>query len=335
MDRHQISQALFLLRSLWSQPQANAAISGAGVDTELPVYWPDGHDELPLECFTQDDVEEGVNAAVGIAQANSDVVGVDEGPAGALHPQVDQLNGAIGGPAEEESQADSHCHAGHFLGPHPQAAWGQRGHAGGHVLADLEEHHTDDAQGQGKGQDKLVEGEPVDVDSWVGEQEGTAHQAVLQGHEAGVHPHRDIGEQGQPPHEDDDGGGDARPADVVEADGVDGGEVAVQGHGGEDVGAHDLTVGVERRDDGAHGGAKAPRAVAQQLVDEKGHAEEEEEVNNRQVEDEDIRYRLLGTALGLLDNGVDDDAVAKDAQEADDAKDDGEDSVVVRDLFLA
>lgn len=286
-----------------------------------------GSEELPLERLAQDDVEEGVDAAVSVAHANGYVVGVGEGQARLLHAQMDQLQDVVGGPADEECQTDGHGHAGDLPRAHPEAPGRQRCDASGHVLEDLEEDHADDGQRDGERQEKLVEGEPVGVGGR--QEESAGHQAVRQPHEAGVHPHGCDGKHGEPPHQHDDQDGHAGRADVVEADGVDGGQVAVQGHGGQDVGADDLTVGVQRRDDHAHGGTKVPGAVAQQLVDEEGHPEEEEEVGDGQVQDEDVWDRLLGAALGLLHDGVDDDAVAHDAQEADDGEDDWQDGAVV------
>jgi len=110
---------------------------------------------------------------------------------------------------------------------------------------------------------------------------------------------------------------------------MDRGHVAVEGHRSEDVRADDLAVGVERRDDGAHGGSEVPGAVAQQLVDEERHPEEEQEIDDGQIQDEDVRNGLLGAALGLLHDGEDDNAVPHDTQEADDAEDDGEDGTAV------
>jgi len=298
---------------------------------ELPVQRLHGPQEAALEGLAERDVQEGVDAAVGVAHANGDVVG--EGHTGFLHPQVHQLQDVVRRPAGEERQADGHGHAGHLAGPHPQAAGRQGGHAGGHVLDDLEEGQADDGQRQHEGQEELVEREPVGVGSGVGEQQGAARQATGQGHESHIHPHGYNGEQGQRPHQADDQGGGAWGADVVEADGVHRGQVAVQGHGGQDVGADHLTVGVQRRDDGAHGGAKVPGAVAQQLVDEEGHAQEEEQVHDGQVEDEDVGDGLLGAPLGLAQDGVDHHAVAQDAQEADGTVDGRQDGAALQARF--
>ena len=317
------------------QSQADVAPVGAArVDQpELPVQRLHGPQELPLEGLAEGDVQEGGDAAVGVAHADSDVVGIGEGCAGLLHPQVHQLQDVVRGPAGEEGQADGHGHAGHLPGPQPEAAGGQGSHAGGHVLQDLEEHQADDGQWQRKSQEELIECEPVGGSGGVGQQQCAARQSTGQRHQAHVHPHRDDGDQGQRPHQPDDQRGRARRADVVEADGMHRGEVAVQGHGGQDVRADDLTVGVQHRDDGAHGGPEVPGAVAQELVDQEGHAQEEEQVHDGQVEDEDVGDGLLGAAFGLLQDGVDHHAVPQDAQEADDAVNGREDGAALQGRF--
>lgn len=72
---------------------------------------------------------------------------------------------------------------------------------------------------------------------------------------------------------------------MFEADGVDCCQVAVQCHDSQDVRADDLAVGIKRRDDGAHGATEAPGAIAHELVNEKRHAKEKEEVCDGQAED--------------------------------------------------
>ena len=76
-----------------------------------------------------------------------------------------------------------------------------------------------------------------------------------------------------------------------------------------------------------------PGTVAQQLVDQEGHAQEEEQVHNGQVEDEDVGDGLLGAAFGLLQDGVDHHAVPQDAKEADDAVNGREDGAALQGRF--
>lgn len=103
-------------------------------------------------------------------------------------------------------------------------------------------------------------------------------------------------------------------------DEMDGGRVAIQSHYSEDVGTDNLAVGIQCCDDSAHGGTKAPGAIADKLVDERGHAKEEEEVYNGQTLNEYVWYCLLGAELGLLHNGVDENGVSKGPTETDDTK---------------
>lgn len=161
--------------TLWGQSQTHTAVSHARVQPEDPIVWPDGHNELPLKGLTQHDVEVWVDAAVSVTHADGNVVDIEEGKAGPLNPQVGQLQDVVRSPADEEGQAYSHSHTGHLMCTYSQAALGQGGHRGRHVLEDLEEHHADDDQRQGEGQHKLVEGKPVGVSGWIWQQEGTAH----------------------------------------------------------------------------------------------------------------------------------------------------------------
>lgn len=58
-------------------------------------------------------------------------------------------------------------------------------------------------------------------------------------------------------------------------------------------------------------------------MDEEGHAQEEEEVHNGEVEDENVRHGLFASQLLLLNNSVDDNEVPHNAQETDDAEETG------------
>lgn len=64
-------------------------------------------------------------------------------------------------------------------------------------------------------------------------------------------------------------------------------------------------------------------------MDEEGHAQEEEEVYDGEIEDENIRHGLFASQLLLLDDSVDHNEVPHDAQEADDAEETGHDHVGV------
>lgn len=86
------------MRALWRNPQTQAFSLSRG-DSEASVGWPNSYNELPLECFAQHNVDERVDAAVGIAQADGDVVDIQESKAGPLYSQVGQLEDIIRGPA--------------------------------------------------------------------------------------------------------------------------------------------------------------------------------------------------------------------------------------------
>lgn len=61
-------------------------------------------------------------------------------------------------------------------------------------------------------------------------------------------------------------------SNVSEANGMDGGQIMIQGHNCQDVRADNLTVGIKRCNYSAHGATEAPGAVAYKLVDEERHA---------------------------------------------------------------
>lgn len=272
VGQHHVPRSWILLSSFRDQSHGHAAsVCGARLHAELPVEWVHSLDKLSLEGLTEDDVEERVDAAVSVAHADGDVVGVGESQAWALDPEVDELEDVIRSPADEKRQADGHGHPGHFPGAHPQTPRGQRGHAVGHVLEDLEEHHTDDGQRDGKRKEKLVKREPVNVAGKIRQKESAGNQSICEGHQVHVHQHGDDGEHGQNPHQPNDQHRHTRRAHVVEANGMDRSQVPVEGHRSEDVSTDDLTVGVKCSDDRAHGSPKVPRAVAEQLMDEERH----------------------------------------------------------------
>lgn len=190
------------------------------------------------------------------------------------------MEDVVRGPADEESQADGYCHSGHLPGPYPQTPWWQWCHTGGHVLEDLEEHQADDGQRYSKGQKELIKCKPICVSDWVGQKQSTGHQAIWERHQSCVHPHGDDGEQGQTPHQANDQRSHTGCADVVEADGMDRSQVAVEGHCSEDVSTDNLAIGVKRSDDRTHCSSKVPGTIAQQLVDQEWHPKEKQEINN-------------------------------------------------------
>lgn len=237
--------------------------------------------KLSLEGLTEDDVEEWVNAAVSIAHANSNVVGIGESQAWVLQAEVDKLEDVVRSPADEESQADGHSHPGHLPCAHSQTPRGQWGHAGGHVLEDLGEHHTDYGQGDGKGQEKLVKCVPVNVTDKIWQKESASNQTIWKGHQACIHPHRNNSEQGQNPHQSDDQHRHTWCTHVVEANRMDRGQVTVECHRSKYVSTDNLTVGVNCSDDRAHGSPKVPCTIAKQLMDEERHPKKKQKIDNR------------------------------------------------------
>ena len=254
---------------------------GIADGAELPLgRWLHRQDQAFPERLTEHDVHKGIEAAVGIAQADGRVVQVDKGERRAAERQLGQLKHVVGRPAHEEDQADGDGRAGHPLCSQPDAALRDGGHGGRHALQDPHVGSRDDHEGQGKGQEKLVQGEPVEVSVWVGQADAAAHGAPWEGDQPGIEPHRGDTDEGQGPQEADHQGGHRGLPELGGGDGVDGGQVAVNGHGGQDVGAGELAVGVHGRDEGTHGLAKVPDSIAHELVDHEGHAQEEEEVHH-------------------------------------------------------
>lgn len=65
----------------------------------------------------EDEQHERVDAAVRVAQADADVVGVDEGDGGRVVGQVEHLDDVVGRPTDEEEADDHQHHLGGPLGP--------------------------------------------------------------------------------------------------------------------------------------------------------------------------------------------------------------------------
>lgn len=68
-----------------------------------------------LEGLAEGNVEEGVEATVGIAQANGKVVGIKEGHRRCVDAEVNQLEDVEGSPTNKKGRADGNCHAGDFF----------------------------------------------------------------------------------------------------------------------------------------------------------------------------------------------------------------------------
>ncbi len=64
-------------------------------------------------------------------------------------------------------------------------------------------------------------------------------------------------------------------------------------------------------------------------MDEERHAKEKQKICDGQAEDEDVRHRLLRPEFIFFDDGVDDDAVAYYADEADDSVNAWHENIVI------
>lgn len=65
----------------------------------------------------KDEQHERVDAAVGVAEADADVVGVNEGDGGGVVGQVDHLDDVVGRPADQEQRDDHEHHLRGSFGP--------------------------------------------------------------------------------------------------------------------------------------------------------------------------------------------------------------------------
>ncbi len=68
-------------------------------------------------------------------------------------------------------------------------------------------------------------------------------------------------------------------------------------------------------------------------MDEERHAKEKQKICDGQAEDEDVRHRLLQPEFIFFDDGVDDDAVAYYANEADKSVNAWHENIVI--LFIS
>lgn len=66
-------------------------------------------------------------------------------------------------------------------------------------------------------------------------------------------------------------------------------------------------------------------------MDEKGHAEEEKQIHNREIEYKNVWYRLFSLAFGLFKDGVDYNRISSDAQNTYGSKNTGKDGISILD----
>lgn len=158
----------------------------------------------------KDEQHERVDAAVGVTQADADVVGVDKGEGGRVVAQVDDLYHVVGRPADQEQGDDHQDHLGGPLGPNRLLPFDATDRAKNVVECERVK-GADDDEGDDEAQDGLVEGVPVHVLRPV--QVHHAHFQMLPAHHLGVQHDGDSEEEAADPHQDvdDDGPLDGPP----------------------------------------------------------------------------------------------------------------------------
>lgn len=152
----------------------------------------------------EDEQHERVDAAVGVAEADADVVGVDEGDGGGVVAQVDHLDDVVRRPADKKQGDDHQHHLGGSFSPNGLLALDAADGAEDAVEGERVE-GADDDERDDEAQDRLVESVPVHVLRPV--QVHHAHFQMLSAHNLGVQHDRDGEEEAAQPHQqvDDDG----------------------------------------------------------------------------------------------------------------------------------
>lgn len=152
----------------------------------------------------EDEQHERVDAAVEVAEADADVVGVDKSNRRGVVAQVDHLDDVVGRPADQE-QGDHHeDHLGGPLGPHGLLPFDPTDGAEDVVERQGVE-GADDDEGDDEAQDGLIEGVPVHVLRPIQVHHADLHMQPA--HHLGVHHDRYSKEEAAHPHQhvDDDG----------------------------------------------------------------------------------------------------------------------------------
>lgn len=154
--------------------------------------------------LSKDEQHERIDAAVGVAEADADVVGVDEGDRRPVVAQVDHLDDVVGRPADQEQSDDHQDHLGGPLRPHRLLPFDPADGVEDVVEGERVE-GTDDDEGDDEAQDRLVKGVPVHVFRPV--QVHHAHLQVLPADHLGIHHDGDGEEEAAQPNQqvDDDG----------------------------------------------------------------------------------------------------------------------------------
>lgn len=146
----------------------------------------------------KDEQHERVDAAVGVAEADTDVVGVDKGNSWRVVAQVDHLNDMVGRPTDQEQRDDHQDHLGGSFCPNRLLALHPPDGAEDVVEGERVEGADDDERDY-VAQDGLVESVPVHVLGPI--QVHHAHLHVLPALDLGVHHDGDGEEEATQPHQ--------------------------------------------------------------------------------------------------------------------------------------
>lgn len=152
----------------------------------------------------ENEQHEGVDAAVGVAEADADVIGIDKGNSGGVVGQVEHLNDMVGRPADQEQADDHEDHLSGSFSPHRLFTLDTADGAE-HMVEGEGVKGADDDERYDEAQDGLVECVPVHVLRPV--QVHHAHLQMLPAHDLSVQHDWDSEEEATQPHQhiDDDG----------------------------------------------------------------------------------------------------------------------------------
>lgn len=148
--------------------------------------------------LSEDEQHEWVDAAVGIAEADADVIGVHKGNSGVVVGQVDHLNDVVGRPADQEQSDNHQDHFGGSFSPNRLLTFDPTDGAEDMVQGEGVE-GADDDERDDEAQDGLVESVPVHVLRPV--QVHHTHLQMTSAHDLGIQHDRDGEEEAAQPHQ--------------------------------------------------------------------------------------------------------------------------------------
>lgn len=152
----------------------------------------------------EDEQHERIDAAVRVAEADADVVGIDKSDGWLVVAQVDHLDDVVGRPADQEQGDDHEDHLSGSFSPNRLLTLDPT-YGAEHVVEGERVEGADDDEGDDEAQDRLVESVPVHIFRPV--QVHHTHLQMLPAHNLGVHHDGDGEEEAAQPHQniDDDG----------------------------------------------------------------------------------------------------------------------------------